>query len=208
MGDGAAASVRLAFLLNLLLVCLFWISHLRAPEVGCVLVVCKGLSPSHFDHLLGAICCRDQGALNRSVFILSLTTIQVPSVSNHQLEVVILVDARADIRVVVDEFSLGNFSIAHVCVPLCDEFVEDVIFGHLTALELRVEAHIVLLYNVGKINDSTMIAVELLVGQLNQTNTALGKFSTEATKELVVADPTVVVFVKELEDAFKLRRAK
>ena len=132
----------------------------------------------------------------------------MPSVSNHQLEVVILVDARADVREVVDEFSLGNFSISHLCVPLSHEFVKDVIFRHLTALELRVEAHIVLLYNVGKINDSTMIAVELLVGQLNQTNTALGKFSTEATKELVVADPTVVVFVKELEDAFKLRRAK
>ena len=132
----------------------------------------------------------------------------MPSVSNHQLEVVILVDARADIRVVVDEFSLGNFSIAHVCVPLCDEFVEDVIFGHLTALELRVEAHIVLLYNVGKINDSATIAVELLEGQLNQTKAALVKLSTEASKELVVVDLTVFVSIKELEDAFKFLRAK
>ena len=66
-----------------------------------------------------------------------------------------------------------------------------------------MEAHIVLLYNVGKINDSATIAVELLEGQLNQTKAALVKLSTEASKELVVVDLTVFVSVKELEDAFK-----
>ena len=78
-----AASFRPAFLLNLLLVCLFWFSNIRSPEVGCVFGVGKVLVASHLLDALRAICVSNELSLDGSVLELARAAIQVPRVSNH-----------------------------------------------------------------------------------------------------------------------------
>jgi len=62
--------------------------------------------------------------------------------------------------------------------------------------------------DIVKVDDATVVAIELLVGELDEGDSALVHLSADSTKELVVANLAVVVLVEELEDALELRRAE
>ena len=193
---------------QLLLVCLFWFSNISAPEVGGVLVVGEVLMTCHHLDVLVSVGICDQLPLNSSVFVLALTAGQMPCVSNHELEVVVLVNAGTHILVVVDELFSSHFVIAGLSIPLGHELAEDVITAHFTGLELGVLADIVSLTNVVKVDKTATIPVKFIVCQLYEANSALVHLAADTPQELIIADPAIVVLVKVLENALKFRGAK
>ena len=69
-------------------------------------------------------------------------------VPNHELEVVVFIDAGGYITVIVDELFDGDLVVTHILVPLGHELGEDIIAAHLTCLKLRVLSHVVCLGNI------------------------------------------------------------
>ena len=76
---------------------------------------------SHLFDVLGAIGIRDQFSFNRGVLELAFATVQMPGVSDHELEVVVLIDRRAHILVVVIELLERHLVVADVSIPLSHE---------------------------------------------------------------------------------------
>ena len=165
------------------------------------------MASHHFD-ALGAIGIRHQVPLDGRVFVLALTAGQVPRVPNHELEVVILIDAGGYITVVVNELLDGDLVVAHVFVPLSHELGKDIVTAHLASLELRVLSNIVGLGNIVEFNHARAIAVKLLVSELDEGNSTLAHVTADSNEEFVVANFAVVVFVEVLENALELRWAE
>ena len=162
-------------------------------------------------HLLDALVAvgiRNQVPFNRGVLVLALTAIKVPRVPNHKLEVVVLIDAGGNVTVVFDELSNGDLVVTHVSVPLGHELAEDIVAALLTGLELRVLSHVVGDGDVIKVDHAGAVAIKLLVGQLDESNSALVHIAADADEEFIVAHLAVVVLVEVLEDALELRRAE
>ena len=193
---------------QLLLVCLFWFSNISAPEAGGVLVVGEVLVTCHHFNVLVSVGICDQLSSNSSVFELALTAGQMPRVSNHELEVVVLVNAGAHVLVVVNELLKCHLVVAVLSIPLGHKFGEDIVTAHLTSLELRVLADIVSLSDVVKVDESAAIPVKFSVCQFYKANTALVHFSADASQELIVANSAIVVLVEVFENALKFRGAK
>ena len=158
---------------QLLLVCLFWFSNISAPEVGGVLVVGEVLVTCHHLNVLVSVGICDQLPSNSSVFELALTAGQMPRVSNHEFEIVVLVNAGADILVIVDELLDCHLVVTVLSIPLGHELAEDVITAHFTGLELGVLADIVSLTNVVKVDKTATVPVKFIVCQLYEANSAL-----------------------------------
>jgi len=69
------------------------------------------------DDFLAAVSIRLQHSLNGSVGCLSLASSNVPCVANHELEIVVAVNARGHVLVVVLELLNGDDVIALVRLP-------------------------------------------------------------------------------------------
>merc|ERR1712032_857589 len=144
------------------------------------------------------------GGVGRCAF----ATSNVPCVAHHQLKVVILVNACADIIVVLNEFLEGDLSVLGDSVPLLHELVQDIVLGHLTALKLRVEGDVVDVSQVLNINDTVIGIIQLVKGHLDELFSVFVHATTDTSEELIVAELSVVVLVEVLEDALELRWAE
>lgn len=69
-------------------------------------------------------------------------------------------------------------------------------------------ADIISLSNVVKVDESAAIPVKFSVCQSYEAKSALVHLTADTPQELIVADPAIVVLVKELENALKFRGAK
>lgn len=163
---------------------------------------------SHLLDALRAIGISDKLSLNSSVLELAGTAVQVPGVSDHELEVVVLVDRRAHILVVVLELRQGHLVVADVSIPLSHELSQDVIAAHLTRLELGVLGDVVCNRDVVQVDHAAVISIQLVVGKLDKRQSTLVHIAADATEELIVGDLTVVVLVKVFKDALELRGAE
>ena len=107
-------------------------SNLRAPEPLRVLLIAEVLSSLCHDHSLCSISISLQLSLDSCVLVLALASSNVPSVSDHQFEVVIIVYGGTHIFVVVKPLFCSNPSILIESVPLSKEVLKDSILGFLS----------------------------------------------------------------------------
>ena len=163
---------------------------------------------SHLLDALSAIGIRDQLSSDSRVLELAFAAIQVPGVPDHELEVVVLIDRRAHILVVVLEFGKCHLVVTDIGVPLCHELGQDIVTAHFTCLELGVLGHVISLCDVIQIYHTTMVSVQLVIGELYEGQSTLVHVATDASEEFIVGDLAVVVFVKVLKDALKFRGAQ
>ena len=73
----------------------------------------------------------------------ALTSWELPSISNHQLEVVIIIDGGAYILIVVLKLITRYSAIFLEGIPLREELFKDLILRKLSILELRVMGYII-----------------------------------------------------------------
>ena len=163
---------------------------------------------SHLLDALIAIGIRDQLSSNSRVLVLAFAAIQVPGVPDHELKVVVLVDRRAHILVVVLEFGQRHLVVTDVSIPLGHELRQDIITAHLACLELGVLGHVVSRRNVIQIDQSTMVSVQLVICELDESQSSLVHVAADAPEELVVRDFAVVVFVEVLKNALEFGGAE
>ena len=115
---------RLIARISTSLVFLFEIdSNFRAPEFGGVLVVCEVLMASHHLYALVTLGIGNKVSWDGSVGGLALTSSKMPSISDHQLEVVVLIDTGTHVSVVVDELGLGDLAVLLDGIPLGQELL-------------------------------------------------------------------------------------
>jgi len=92
----------------------------------------------HFN-VLGTVGIDDEVTFVGCVLAPALTSCYVPCVTDHEFEVVIIVNAGTHITVIVAELFDGDAIILLKCIPLAHELEQDLVFGHSTRLEHRVE---------------------------------------------------------------------
>ena len=189
-------------------VCFAFQSNVGSPEVAGVLVIREVVVTGHLNNTLVAVGVGHQLSLNGGVFELTGTTVEVPGVPDHKLEVVILIDGGGDVSVVVDEFGDGDLVVALASVPLGHELHQDVVLAHLASLELGVLGDVVGACDVVQLDHAAVVAVKLVVSHLDELNSTVGHITADSYKELVVTDLSVIVLVEEFEDALKLRGAQ
>jgi len=162
---------------------------------------------SHLLDALSAIGIRDQLSSDSRVLELAFAAIQVPGVPDHELEVVILVDRRAHILVVVLELGQRHLVVTDVSIPLGHELRQDIITAHLASLVLGVLGHVIRCRNVIQFDQTAMVSVQLVICELDESQSSLVHIATDAPEELIVGDFTVVVFVEVFKDALEFRGA-
>jgi len=133
---------------------------------------------------------------------------EAPGGADHDLKIVISIDAGGDVGIVVGELGLSHLVVAGLHVPLGHELGKHIILGHLTALELRVERDIVDVGQVHEVDDSGAILIELGEGQLDEGASSGVHLTAHSTEELIEGDTAVVVLVEVLEDSFELAGAE
>ena len=162
---------------------------------------------SHLLDALRAIGISDKLSLNSSVLELAGTAVQVPRVSNHELEVVVLVNAGAHVLVVVDELLKCHLVVTVLSIPLGHELRQDIITAHLASLVLGVLGHVIRCRNVIQFDQTAMVSVQLVICELDESQSSLVHIATDAPEELIIGDFTVVVFVEVFKDALEFRGA-
>ena len=73
----------------------------------------------------------------------ALTSCELPSISYHQLEVVIIIDGGANILIVVLKFWKRYSAILLEGIPLREELFKNLVLRKLSILELGVEGNII-----------------------------------------------------------------
>ena len=95
------------------------------------------------DDLLRAVGVRLEHALDRRVLRLALAARDVPRVADHQLEVVVAVDRRADVLVVVLELFDRHDAVLAVRLPHTHELLQYLLVRLAPRLHVRVVARVV-----------------------------------------------------------------
>lgn len=152
------------------------------------------------DNLLAAIRVRLQDALNRRVGSLAFAASNVPRVANHELEVVIGVDACAHVFVVVLKLLNRHDSITLVRLPHGHEVGEDLVSGLASTLEIWVEADIVCDSDVVDGDLAGAVLVEDAIGLVNHIEAALIKLATNGAQKLIKGQLSILVRIKVLND--------
>lgn len=94
------------------------------------------------------------------VFAPALAAVHVPRVTNHQFEVVIVVNAAGDVLVVVLELFSGHFAVLLVGLPDAHEISQDFFLSFAPALEIGVEVDVVGHFNVGNCHKVVTVLVK------------------------------------------------
>lgn len=166
-----------------------------------------GEARSNLD-VLGTVGIDHEMASDAGVGASTLTSFDVPGVTHHEFEVVVLIDRRAHIGVIVAELFKGHLVVSGLAVPLAHELSQDFILALFAGLELRVEGHIVGLGEIIETDHSRVVLVELGEGHLHETDSPCVHLSADTTEELIEGYTAIVVFVEVLKDPLELRWAQ
>eukprot|EP00968_Pinguiococcus_pyrenoidosus_P003366 scaffold213_cov245-Pinguiococcus_pyrenoidosus.AAC.27 len=134
----------------------------------------------------------------------SLATGDVPRVADHQLEVVVAVDAGADALVVLEELIQGDDAVALVQVELRQEGFEGVVGRDGPVDHLGMLAGVVDFAEVVDGDQAVAGLVQLGVGHLHQLLAAVAHVTSQSHQELVEADHPIAVPVEEGHDLVEL----
>ena len=177
------------------------LSHLDASEarssIGSYLAIKVVLN---HDDLLTSICISFQHSFDCSVGALTLAASDVPPVTkidnynknddfsknylrvaNHELEVVVRVDASRNVLVIVFELLNRHDMIALVGFPDRHEVAEDLVGGLVARLEIRMVAHVVGHADVIDRHLATAVLIEYFVGLMDHVLTPFIEFTTDGT---------------------------
>ena len=130
----------------------------------------------------------------RGTFVLYLR------VANHELEVIVAVDARRDVLVVVLKLLNRHDVITLVSLPKRHEFAEDFVSGLVSRLEVRVEADIVSNTNIIDSDLATAILVQHAVGLMHHVSSAIVEITADGAQKLIEGDLTVLVGIEMLHN--------
>ena len=145
----------------------------------------------------------DQHSQVGGVLVLALAARDVPRVADHELEVVVVVDARADVLVVVDELVEVDATAA-VPVPDLGELLEGLVRGEESVDDVGVLGDVVDAHEVLHGDDAVAGLIQLSKGQLHETLAALVHLAAERPEELVEDDGAVTVLVEVEHDLLNL----
>lgn len=106
-------------------------------------------------------------------------------VADHQLEIVILINAGAQVLVIVLELLNRHDMVLLVSLPDLHEVREHLVSSLATTLEIWVEAHIVSDLNVLESDLATAILVKDTVGLVDHVETTVVELSTDGSEELI-----------------------
>jgi len=136
------------------------------------------------------------------------STIKVPSVVHHDLEVLVSVNAARHIAVVFDELVLSDdaislFAVPHVVVGLegLKELSEDLRFGSLSRNDVRMPGSIVHSLNIFKLENAIAVFIHLSEGLEYHRLAHTIHGSTDTADELIVLNEAILV---EIEVGVKL----
>lgn len=129
---------------------------------------------------------------------------ELPRVLHHDLEVVIAVDRTADSLVVFAELFEGDDAVRFLRVPLDHEFLEDLIWGLLSLLNLGVFAGVVDLGDVLKSDSTVLVDVKFVVRSSDPDLASVVNLTFEGTEELVVTDRAVTVAIEMRDEVLSL----
>ena len=125
-------------------------------------------------------------------------------VPDHKLEVVIRVDAGAQVFVVVLELFDSDDLVALVRLPHGHEVGEDLVGCLAAALEIWMEADIVSNSDVIDRDLARAILVKDAVGLMNHVKTALVKRAANGAQKLVKGQLAILICIEVLNDLSNL----
>jgi len=137
------------------------------------------------DNLLTAIRVGLQDTLDCRVGHLALSTGNVPCVTNHELEVVVRVDAGAHVLVVVLKLFNRHDLITFVRLPDSHEVSKHFHTSLASTLEIRVETDIVCDTDIFNGDLTGAILIKDTIGLVNHIKTTLVKLSTDGAQKLI-----------------------
>ena len=129
--------------------------------------------------------------------------VQIPGVCDHQLEVIVIVDRRADVSVVFDK--LAN---SHLAVPVLgvlqtmmhlecvQELGQHVVLSFDSLLHIGVHFGVVAPLDIVFVKLSLTVDVNLFESFLNETLTDRRHFSGNIPHEFIIGDLSIVIRVK------------
>lgn len=157
---------------------------------------------------------------HRSVIIVSelhanrlavLLIIQVPRVSDHQLEVLIVVNRRRDVAIVVDEFVERDLAVAQlrdaiiggrgaVRLERLNEVLEDLLSLSLASFHVGVLTRIIQLLDVVGLDDAIFVEVDLVEDTLDEVLAVRRHFTLDGRQQLVEVNFAGLVAVEQVEE--------
>ena len=130
----------------------------------------------------------------------NLSLFQYLRIANHELKVVIAVDAGAQVLVVVLELFDGHNVVSLMGLPDLHEVGQHLISSLPATLEVGVEAHIVGDLDVLDCDLATAILVKHLVGLMDHVQSALVKLTADGSQELVERKLSILVRIEVLDN--------
>eukprot|EP01139_Manchomonas_bermudensis_P014721 Amastigsp_a508851_1298.p3 type:complete len:206 gc:universal Amastigsp_a508851_1298:904-287(-) len=124
----------------------------------------------------------------------------MPRVADHELEVVVRVNRRADVEVVLEELVAGHDAVALERVPLAQKLTEHLVTGHAPGNHLGMLGCVVRRRNVFNRHLAAAVLVKNVIRHQNKIAPALRHRAAEPAQELVVRDLAVATSI-ELADS-------
>ena len=129
-------------------------SDISSPEAFGIGIIVESISTFHHLDALVSLSISDKMAWDCSVSSLAFSTCNMPSVSYHELKVIIAVNTCRYIGIVVFKFLFCYLTVFLSCIPLSHELLKNLILSHLSTDELWMLCHIVCLCHVFNIYKS------------------------------------------------------
>ena len=117
---------------------------------------------------------------------------------------VVVVYGRGDSGVVVGPLFTVNFTVTVFVTEVSEELEEDLVLSHLSGDNLRVHVGGVDSLEVGSLDGTVTVVVELEEGLVNHSLSLLVESSTDTDEELIEVDGTGLVGIEELHEALAL----
>lgn len=152
------------------------------------------------DDFLASIWVGLEYALNRGVGGLALSSSDVPCVADHEFEVIVSIDAGAEILVVVLKLLNGDDLVTLVRFPHGHEVGEHLIGRLFTALEVGVEAHIIGHSDVINGHLTAAILIKDAVSLVDHIETASVELTSDSAQKFVEGKLSVLVAVEVLHN--------
>lgn len=122
-----------------------------------------------------------------------------PGLGQKSAELVVPLNLCGNGRVVVEPLSAGDHARAVSIAEAAQKLDEGVIDGHFTASDLGVRGAVENLLELDSAHCVLTVNVELVVGLMNQSSTALARGSSDSNKELLVVDEAISASVEVVE---------
>lgn len=121
-------------------------------------------------------------------------------VANHELEVIVAVNACAEVLIVVLKLLDCHNVISLVSLPDLHEVGKDVISGLSAALEVGMIAHIVRKSDIINRNLTTAVLIEHVVGHVDHPGAAFVHVTSDRTQKLIEGKLSVPVGIEVLNN--------